>query len=85
MQAYQIMPAAEMFNTQGVTLNFSIRSIVSKPGMRVNCDVCGEEIMNGREVHQNSKTLCHPYARGAYYCAAKNSILPCAVKHEAVL
>ena len=85
MQAYQLMPAAEMFNAQAVTLNFSIRSIVSKPGMRVNCDVCAEEIMNERQVHRNSMTLCHPCAYGAYYRIGQNDILTCAVKHEAAL
>ena len=82
MQAYQIMPAAEMFNVQDVTLNVSIQSIVSKPGMRVNCDVCGEEIMNEREVHQNGIILCHPSAYGAYYRIGRNRILSYVVKHE---
>jgi len=67
MKAYQIMPDEEMFTAQNVTLNFSLAQVLSRPGIRVNCDVCGEEIMNEREVFQNGLTLCHPCARGGYY------------------
>jgi formylmethanofuran dehydrogenase subunit E len=50
-----------------VTLKSSIERIISRPGVRVNCDLCGEEIMNEREVHQNGLTLCPSCAGGGYY------------------
>jgi len=67
MQAYQIMPDKEMLTIQEVILNTPVEQIVSQPGLRVNCDVCGEEIMNERELHQNGLTLCPPCAYGGYY------------------
>ncbi|MBM3180217.1 MAG: formylmethanofuran dehydrogenase [Chloroflexi bacterium] len=67
MQAYQIMPDEVMFNTQEVMLTVSMQSILSRPGLRVNCDVCGEEIMNEREVKQNGLTLCRACAGNSYY------------------
>jgi formylmethanofuran dehydrogenase subunit E len=67
MKAYQTMPDEEMLNIQGVALNISVEKIISRTGMRVNCDVCGEEIMNEREVHQQGLTLCLPCAHGGYY------------------
>jgi formylmethanofuran dehydrogenase subunit E len=67
MQAYQSMLDEEMFTIQEVALNTPIEQIVSRPAMRVNCDVCGEEIMNEREVHQNGLVLCHACAHGGYY------------------
>lgn len=67
MQAYQTMPDDEMFTVTEVRLSTSIEAIVSHPGMRVNCDGCGEEIMNEREVHQNGTTLCRPCAGQTYY------------------
>lgn len=83
MQAYQIMPDEVMFNARDVMLNISIQSIVSKPGMRVNCDVCGEEIMNEREVHQNGMILCHTCAHGGYYRPVEqDSISLCINQHE---
>jgi len=67
MQAYQIMPDDEMFTVTEVTLTTPIEAVVSRPGLHVNCDVCGEEIMNEREVKQNGLTLCHACAGNAYY------------------
>ena len=67
MQAYQIMPDEEMFTVTEVQLTASIEAILSRPGIRVDCDVCGEEIMNEREVHQNGLTLCCACAGNSYY------------------
>ncbi|GAB4546275.1 MAG: FmdE family protein [Anaerolineales bacterium] len=67
MQAYQVMPADEMFSVTPVMLHTPIESIVSRAGVRVNCDVCGEEIMNEREIHQDGLTLCRACAGDKYY------------------
>ena len=67
MQAYQFMPDDEMFTITEVQLAISIEAIVSRPGVRVDCDVCGEEIMNEREVEQGGFILCHACAGTSYY------------------
>lgn len=67
MHAYQIMPDDEMFTAQQVQLVVSHASIVSRPGVRVNCDACGEEIMNEREVRREGLVLCRSCANGSYY------------------
>ena len=67
MQAYQIMPAEEMFTVTEVQLVTPVEDIVSRPGVRVECDVCGEEIMNEREVRQNGLSLCRACAGNSYY------------------
>ncbi len=67
MQAYQVMPDKEMFTICEVTLNAPIGAIVSRPGVRVNCSMCGEEIINEREVKQNGLTLCRPCSGVSYY------------------
>lgn len=67
MQAYQSMSDEEMFTFQEICLNVSIEHIVSRPGLRVNCDVCGEEIMNEREVKRDKLTLCRACDSSAYY------------------
>ena len=64
---YQWMPVDELFFWQEVELTTPIRAIVSRAGVRVNCDICGEEIINEREVHLNGQTLCRACAGGAYY------------------
>jgi formylmethanofuran dehydrogenase subunit E len=66
MRAYQLMPDEEMFTVQEVTLNTSIEQIMSRPGVRVNCDVCGEEIMNEREVRVDDAVVCRSCAGDGY-------------------
>ncbi|MBI4762057.1 MAG: FmdE family protein [Chloroflexota bacterium] len=77
MQAYQVMPDDEMFTVTPVALSAPIEAIVSRPGVRVNCDVCGEEIINEREIKREGLTLCRACAGQAYYA----SLLP-AVHHS---
>jgi len=74
MQAYQIMPAEEMFTIKPVTLNTPIEAIISHPGIRVNCDLCSEEIINEREVHREGFTLCCACAGEAYYQTVERDI-----------
>ncbi|OQY27649.1 MAG: hypothetical protein B6I38_09885 [Anaerolineaceae bacterium 4572_5.1] len=67
MRAYQVMPDKEMFTVSNVILNTPIKEIISRPGVRTNCGLCGEEIMNEREVYQNDLMLCRTCALGGYY------------------
>jgi len=67
MQAYQIMPDEEMLTITEVRLTTPIEDIISRPGIRVDCDVCGEEIMNEREIHHEGLTLCRACAGTSYY------------------
>jgi formylmethanofuran dehydrogenase subunit E len=67
MQAYQVMPDEEMLTIQEVVLNTPVGEIISRAGVRVNCDVCGEEIMNDREILREGLTLCHTCAGDGYY------------------
>ena len=67
MRAYQIMPDDEMLTFTPVVLNTPIDAIISRPGLQVNCDVCGEEIMNEREIHRDELTLCRACAGDRYY------------------
>lgn len=85
MQAYQVMPDEKMFTVQEVILKTPVEQIVSRPGLRVNCDVCGEEIMNEREVHQHGLTLCTACAQGGYYRQGQDALLPCTAEQDAAL
>ncbi len=67
MLAYQIMPDEDMMRVQPVMLNVPMERIVSRPGIRANCDVCGEEILNEREIHCDGLTLCQNCSGGGYY------------------
>lgn len=67
MQAYQVMPDEQMVQITEVQLVTPIEQIVSRPGIRVGCASCGEEIMNEREVVVQGQPLCRACAGGSYY------------------
>lgn len=67
LQAYQVMPDNELLTVQPVTLATSVAAIVSKPIVRTNCEHCGEEIINEREIVTGSQTLCRSCVGPGYY------------------
>jgi formylmethanofuran dehydrogenase subunit E len=50
-----------------VQLKEDLRRLISRAGYRADCELCGEEILNEREVFMDNKTLCRACAGGAYY------------------
>ena len=67
LEAYKLIPSRELVAVQPVELTVSLRAIISKAGIRVNCEACGEEIFNGREVRRQDKALCRACAGESYY------------------
>ncbi|MGE5601525.1 MAG: FmdE family protein [Nitrososphaerales archaeon] len=67
LQAYQIMPDDQLLTVTEVYLAVPVMQLVSRPGVRVTCDHCGEEIINEREVVRQRQTLCCACA-GESYC-----------------
>lgn len=69
LRGYQVMPEDELLTVEPVQLLRSIRQIVSRPGVRVTCAGCGEEIMNEREIIVEGLPYCRTCAHGGYYAA----------------
>ncbi|MCZ7541531.1 MAG: FmdE family protein [Anaerolineae bacterium] len=67
LAGYQRMPDEELLIAQDVVLTASLEKLLSKPGCRVNCQICGEEIINEREVAREGMILCRACA-GEGYC-----------------
>ncbi|MEO0564311.1 MAG: FmdE family protein [Chloroflexota bacterium] len=67
LEAYQILPDYDLFIVEDIELSFSIAEVISRPGWRVTCEQCGEEIINEREVVHNGRTLCRVCAGDSYY------------------
>ena len=65
------MPDDELLVIQPVELTVSLEYIISRPGRRVVCWQCGEEIINDREVVREGVVLCKPCADSAYYQLAE--------------
>lgn len=64
---YQYMPDEDLLDFKWVTLRMSVAALVGQAGVRVNCDACGEEIINRREVIWESKILCRACAGQSYF------------------
>lgn len=64
---YQRIPDDLLLGIQSVVLTQSVKDIVSRAGVRVNCDVCNEEIINEREVVREGAVLCQSCAGNGYY------------------
>ncbi len=70
LEAYRIMPDRELLRAERVQLKVPLDKIISKPGMRVLCEGCGEEVMNERQVQIEGAVLCRGCAdvgEGRYY------------------
>ena len=71
LHGYQRMPEEELLTLEWVDLVKPVAAIVSRAGARVNCESCGEEIINEREVVGNGVTLCRSCAGGGYYSLSR--------------
>ena len=64
---YQRMSIDDLYTIQNVELTTPIEMIVSRAGLKVVCDICGEEIINGREMSYGGRVWCQACLMGAYY------------------
>ena len=74
MLGYQLMPLDKLFSIDWVQLNLPIKEIVSRPGVRVNCNSCGEEIINEREVIMDGSIQCRSCSGYSYFTPIAESI-----------
>lgn len=67
LEAYQQLPDDLLLCWKPVELSEPIERIISRPGVRVNCAECGEEILNEREIVVDGRTLCASCSGHSYY------------------
>jgi len=67
LKGYQVMPETELFTFREVRLQPSLERIVSQPDFRAQCCLCGEEIINQREVYSKGQVFCQTCLGGGYY------------------
>lgn len=65
--AYQLMPTTELLRAERVRLEVDLAAIISRPGRRVTCAACGEEILNEREIIAGGRPHCRGCAGESYY------------------
>lgn len=64
---YQHIPDEFLFHWQGVELTAPAKQIIGQTGRRVSCEICGEEIINQREIIRERTVLCKTCAGMSYF------------------
>jgi formylmethanofuran dehydrogenase subunit E len=59
---YQTMPSEILLDVNYVWPDRAVPQILGQPGVRVPCEHCGEEILNGRELRLKGRTMCRACA-----------------------
>lgn len=67
LKGYQVIPDSELLHVERVTLKQELQRLLGSRNRRACCSLCGEEIINGRELIENDLTLCVACAGKAYY------------------
>lgn len=85
LHAYQVMPDTDLLMFQAVSLTPPVAVLVSRPGIRVNCTQCGEEIINEREVLVEGQVCCRVCAGRGYYRVDNEQAADPKEQHDASL
>jgi formylmethanofuran dehydrogenase subunit E len=71
---YQHIPDELLFHWQRVELIVPMKQIIGQAGKRVSCEICGEEIINQREVIREGMILCKSCAGESYFYFAPETV-----------
>lgn len=71
LAGYQRMPVEDLLVIRPVRLNPPLRKLISRAGVRVICQICGEEILNERELTVDGQVICLSCAGDSYYTVVK--------------
>lgn len=67
LEAYKVMPLAELFTFQDVKVDIRDCDLPGRPIRRVQCGQCGDWVQDCREVEREGRILCRSCAGGRYY------------------
>ena len=70
LEGYQVMPDAALLRVQPVQLRVDLATLLGRKGLRVDCDRCGEEILNGRQHVESGRPVCQGCTGAAFYTVA---------------
>ncbi|MBU4261665.1 MAG: TraR/DksA C4-type zinc finger protein [Proteobacteria bacterium] len=76
MQAYREMPDIDLFSVQDVSVALKPEDMPGRPTGRARCEICGETILDKRDIQQNGKALCRPCATGNTYYTVQSPLRP---------
>lgn len=61
------IPDGELFELEPIEIDLHPEDLPGKPSRRMECEACGESIMDGRDLAVEGKILCKACAYGGYY------------------
>jgi formylmethanofuran dehydrogenase subunit E len=64
---YQHIPDELLLDWQWINLTVPVKQIVGQAGKRVTCEICGEEIINQREVIREETVMCKSCIGESYF------------------
>ena len=64
---FDAIPDEELFTHRRVKVQFKPEDLPGKPLYATFCQQCGEEVIDGRQVERDGRTLCKACADGGYY------------------
>lgn len=68
MPDFETVSDEELFSIMEVNVPLRPEDLPGKPVRSVQCESCGENILDGREIEQGGVTLCKPcFAKESYY------------------
>jgi len=73
---YQRMPDDELLRSEEVLLTVSLEAIISRAGVRSECGLCGEEVLNERWSVIGGEVRCRACAGDGYYRLKVSSEVP---------
>ena len=75
LEAYQQLPIETLYGWQSVRLSLDLKALISRHGPRVNCSICGEEILNEREIMVDGQPVCRACSGDAYYSVQAETVV----------
>jgi formylmethanofuran dehydrogenase subunit E len=71
LAGYQVMPVEDLLRVEWVRLRAPLPQLLGRPGVHVACSMCGEDILNGRELATPAGPICRACAAEAYYAPSE--------------
>jgi formylmethanofuran dehydrogenase subunit E len=75
LAGYQRMPDQLLLTWRRVSLRIPASTIMGRAHVRVRCEICGEEVINGRELLREGRAMCSACCGNAYYQTCAGSPL----------
>ncbi|WP_448871053.1 FmdE family protein [Desulfobulbus propionicus] len=69
MRAYREMGDADLFQVLPVRVPIKCEDMPGGPTRKVRCEICGEFVLDHRDVQKNGRSLCRSCASGTSYYA----------------